>query len=65
MDPFVKLVKEMRHYQKLFFQHHMKADLYKAKRLEAKIDSMIENYNVIEVIPPEQLGLFQDNETRF
>ena len=65
MDPFVKLVKDMRTAQTLWFKFHDKKYLKEAVKLEQKVDSMINNYNVIEVTPPEQRSLFQDDEVRF
>ena len=65
MDPFVKLVKEMREKQKLFFQFKSKQYLRDAVKLEHKVDSIINNYNVIDVAPPDQKSLFQDDEVRF
>ena len=65
MDPFVKLVKEMRDCQKAWFRYHKKEDLQKALKLEMKVDSIIQNYNVLEIQPPDQLGLFPDNVTEF
>lgn len=65
MDQFVKLVKDMRSAQTLFFKFKTQKLLREAVRLEQKVDSMIANYNVIEVTPPDQISLFQDDESRF
>ena len=55
----------MRTAQKLWYQFKNKKDLKDAKLLERKVDSIIKNYNVIEVIPPNQLDLFEGKNTDF
>jgi len=58
MDPFIKLIKDMRTAQTKWFKFHNKLDLREAVKLEQKVDSIIQNYNVIEVNPPEQIDMF-------
>lgn len=41
VEDFIKAVKEMRDFQKLFFQNRVNATLVRAKACEARVDKMI------------------------
>lgn len=53
-DEFVKLVGEMREYQKKFFQSRMSYDLQKAKTLEKKVDECLNIYSTTRNISDQK-----------
>lgn len=44
MRDFVRIVRDMRHYQREFFRTHDKAALQASKRLERAVDRLVESF---------------------